>query len=248
MVPVRRLAFFGLALVLGGCSVRKPEQFTEDKPLYEYAMKLYDKKDYEEAIPFLESLRNRFPQSPYALDVELKVADARYEKGDYAEAEVDYQTFRSLHPTNPKIPYVVYRLGLCHYKQIPKTIDRDQIHTERALEIFREVVSRWPIAPEAKEAQPLIVKCRRSLVSRDLYVASFYLKQKQYEAALVRLRELENQTEFEDLHAEATYTLGFAYYKLKETDQARRVLNSVASDTKAGEYASKAADLLKKIP
>ncbi|HLG20918.1 MAG TPA: outer membrane protein assembly factor BamD [Bdellovibrionota bacterium] len=234
---------FGLIAV--GCSVPRPEQFKEDKPLYEHALKLFNEKEYEEAIPFFESLRNRFPQSPYAIHSEMKIADARFEKADYAEAEVEYQSFRSLHPTHSKITHVVFRIGLCHYKQAPKTVDRDQVHTERAIELFQELIAKWPAAPEAKEAEPLLAKCRRALVERDLYVANFYLRHKQYEAALVRLRDLQTKTEFPELNAEIRYKLGYAYYKLKDKDQARKILRDVADDPKSGEFAGKAMELLK---
>ena len=114
-----------LALMIGGCASKEPQDFAEDKTLYEHAMSLYEKRSYSDSIPFFESLYNRFPQSPYAIVSRLKVPDAYFERDDFLEAEVHYQSFRSLHPSHEQIPYVVFRIGMCHFKQIPGGPDRD---------------------------------------------------------------------------------------------------------------------------
>ncbi|MFH1017505.1 MAG: outer membrane protein assembly factor BamD [Pseudomonadota bacterium] len=242
----RSLAVVLAALFFGACAEVKPERFLQDKPLYEHAMKLFQNKDYTDSIPFFESLKNRFPQSPYATESELKIADAYFAKDDFAEAEASYESFRSLHPTHPQIPYVVSRIGMTHFKRIPSGIDRDPLHTERALAVFNELVTRWPDSPEAKQAAPLAKKCERALAQHEMYVANFYIKQKQFEAALVRLRPLSRNGEFPDLRAEAAYKLGYSYLKLKSKDDAIRTLEALAQDPAAGKYAREAQALLPK--
>jgi len=235
-----------LAPCLLSCAAKKPEQFSNDQTLYQYALKLFENHDYAEAITFFESLRNRFPQSPFLLDSELKIADAHFEKGEYAEAEVSYQTFRSLHPTNIKIPYVVLRLAICHFKRIPRGIDRDQTHTEKAIAIFEELTLRWPNSSESKEARPLLLKCRRALGEREMYVANFYLKNRQYNAAIQRLANLRENMDFHELKAEATYKLGYAHLKMDNVQQAKEILSELLNNPSAKEFHARARTLLKR--
>jgi outer membrane protein assembly factor BamD len=236
-----------IATVLSGCALTAPERFTSDKPLYEYANKLYSEHDYTEAITYYESLRNRFPQSPYALDAELNVADAYFEKESWAEAEVSYQSFRTLHPTHPKIPYVVFRMGMTHVKRIPRGSGRDQTHTEQAISILNDVITRWPESTERPEAEKWLVKCRKNLAERELYVANFYLKRKDYRAAVSRLQTLRSNPDYGDFRAEATYKLGYAYYKLSQPNEATEVLSPLAQDSANTPYREEAKRLLGKI-
>jgi outer membrane protein assembly factor BamD len=235
------------ALVLWGCQTKTPQDFKEDKALYEYALKLFQDEDYAETIPFLESLRNRFPSSPYAVESELLIADAQYGKGDYLEAEMSYQSFRTLHPTHEKSPHVVYRLGLCHFKRIPGKGDRDQTETEKALSVFTELVTRWPDSPEARQAETEIAKCNRLLASRELYVANFYLKRKEFDSALVRLKALKRDTEAGELRTEVLYKLGYAHHRLNDREEAVANLSEAARGSPKSKYQQKAARLLAKL-
>ena len=84
------------------------------------------------------------------------------------------------------------------------------------------------------------------LLGRDLYVANFYLKQKQYRAALLRLQSLYQTARFDDLQMEVAYKLGLVHHKLDQSEEARRILEEVANNPKAGKYQKRAKRLLSK--
>ncbi len=248
LAAMRKLWVLLLVAISGiHCSTKTPEQFQDDKLLYEHALSLFNDHEFSDSIPFFESLRNRFPQSPYALDSELKIADAYFEQREWATAEASYQTFRTLHPTHEKIPYIIYQIGLTQFNRIPSSIDRDQTYTEKAIDSFHELSLSYPNAPQVQEAQKKMAECKRMLAERELYVANFYLRQSDYQAALLRLETVRANPDFGDLRSEATYKLGFAYYKLKDLEQAKKVLSALAGDTSAGKYQAEAKDLLAKI-
>jgi len=244
---LRFLTATTLAFVLVACGAKEPTDFKEDKALYEYALRLFDKKNYAESIPFFESLRNRFPESPYVVDSELKAADAQFRKGDYLEAEVAYSSFRTLHPTHSAIVHVVKQIGLCHFEQIPGGPDRDQAETEKALRTFEELKTRWPESAEFREISPRMEKCKRLLDGRELYVANFYLKHKQYSAAIGRLKTLYGNSEFPDTRQEAAYKLGLAYSKMNEPDSALPYLKEASQGTASSSFGRRAATLLGKL-
>lgn len=137
---------------------------------------------YDSAIDAFEKIRDRYPYSKYATTAELKLADALFAKRSYDEAYDSYDEFERLHPKNPKIPYVIYRKGMCHFKQIG-TIDRDQSHTIKARDEFLRLISRFPDSDYVKLAQKRLRKCYIELAEHELYVGKFYFKTKKYKAA-----------------------------------------------------------------
>lgn len=242
------LIFSVSTLLTQACAPQKPENFKEERALFAYAEKLYADENYSDSIPYYESLRNRFATSPLAIESELRIADAYYEANKNDEAEVAYQSFRTLHPTHPKVTHVVYRLAMTHRKRAPKSVDRDQVQTELALGLFRELLAQWPQSEEAKLAAPEIEKLRKRLVEKELYVGNFYLRQKKYEAAIGRLAPVRDNSEFPVLQAEAAYKMGLAHYKLKQYSEAKALLKAVETFPEAGEFKEKAKELLGDIP
>jgi len=234
-----------VCLLILSCAEKKPEDFTEDKALFEYATRLYKDNSMTQAITFFESLKNRFPQSPFAQESELKIADAYFEKGDYIEAEVMYRNFRTLHPAHLKIPYAVYRMGLSQYKRKPKSIDRDQTEGQNALTTFRELLNGWPNSDEAKEAKTYVEKCERDLIEREIYVGNFYFQKKKYSAAATRFKNAAKSETFDDLKMKAKYRLGETYLELKDAENAKNVLAEVAAIK--NNYQSKAQQLLHQL-
>jgi len=170
---------------------------------------------YQSAIDAFEKIRDRYPYSKYAIVAELKLADAMFGKGSYDEAYDAYDEFERLHPTNPRIPYVIYQKGMCHFRQIG-TIDRDQSHTIKAKEEFERLIRRFPDDTYARLAQKRLRDCYIELAEHELYVGKFYYKIKKYEAAKGRfLYILRNYPDLGQYH-EALKYLSLCEQKLAE--------------------------------
>lgn len=193
---MRRRRFIGKHLVifiilvelLVGCAWwQKKEPEPTPQLLYDKAMKLYHKKKYERAIEAFKKFKEEFPLSEYTPLVELRSADAYFFDKNYAEAILHYEEFKKLHPLHPEIPYAIYQLGMCHYKQM-HSIDRDQTETEKAIEQFRYLIQNFPQGPQAAEAKRRMEFCQRQLAEHEFYVGHFYFRTKKYRAALERFR------------------------------------------------------------
>jgi len=131
------LAAFLFSVSSSGCALwKKKEPDPTPQGLYEKAMNYFNKKKYENAAEAFKKVKEEFPLSDYTLLAELRTADSYFFNKNYAEAIVLYEEFRKLHPMHPEVPYTIYQLGMCHYKQM-HTLDRDQTETEKAIEQFR---------------------------------------------------------------------------------------------------------------
>jgi outer membrane protein assembly factor BamD len=178
-------------LLLAGCAplewlLGKAEEKTPSE-LMAQAMEDLDRGYYKAASKAFQEIKDRYPYSKFAILAELKMADTLFMQSSYDEAYDAYKEFERLHPTHRAIPYVIYREGMCHYKQM-KSIDRDQSPTVKAEEDFGRLVNRFPKNVYAARARMKIRECYASLAQHELYVGRFYFRMKKYRAASIRFR------------------------------------------------------------
>lgn len=176
--------YFGDTFEGGEQSLEKPPvQLARD------GVEAMEKKDYKDAIDAFQKIKERYPYSEYAILAELKLADAYFYKGEYAEAAVAYEEFVRLHPNNEVVPYVLYQIGMCHFLSFRST-DRDLEETRQAMDAFQRLVQAFPQSEYARKAERQILECQKRLADRGFYIGRFYYRQKEYAAAKKRLEEV----------------------------------------------------------
>ncbi len=180
-------------LFLSGCALfgsGDSDQMTKsvDTLLAEGTAAFRDGK-YKKAVRAFSDLKDWYPFSKYAILAELKLADAHYELEEYDEALFAYETFEQMHPKNEAIPYVIYMSGLCWFDRI-KSVDRDSTPARKSLDLFTRLMEQYPESDYASKAEEKIEACRDNLAGHELYVADYYLKTKNYKAALKRYEYL----------------------------------------------------------
>jgi outer membrane protein assembly factor BamD len=137
------LIFFAVTLLIwtNGCALfQKKEPERTPQGAYEEGLRLLERKKYERSAEAFRKFKEDFPLSTYTPLAELRLADSLYFDKNYAEAIVQYEDFKKLHPIHPEIPYAIYQVGMCHSKQM-LSIDRDQTVTEKALEQAAEAAA-----------------------------------------------------------------------------------------------------------
>ncbi len=160
---------------------------------------------YDEATEIFEKLKDRYPYSEFAVEAELKMAEAFYRNEKYDEAFEAYDEFERLHPKNKNVPYVIYHKGMCHFSQV-STIDRAQAHTLLAKNEFERLVKRFPRSEYANKGRRKTRECYIKLSEYELYVGHYYYKRRKYRAALDRYRYIiENYPDFGQYHEALEY-------------------------------------------
>jgi outer membrane protein assembly factor BamD len=180
-------AFAVFLLLFSGCALFKHTDMARSTPegLYQRGLDDYQEGRYKKAVESFQRVKDEHPLSEVSLLAELGIGDSYFSNEQYAEAELAYADFLSLHPANENLPYVIYQLGMCHYKQIG-SIDRDQTETVRAKKEFERLVARFPSSKFSFMAEKMIQECRRMLGEKEFYIAHVYYKLKRYGAALRR--------------------------------------------------------------
>ncbi len=173
------------SVLLSGCASEEKNLSTAEGA-FNYAKEFEDAERYEIALTKYADVKNKFPYSHLATEAELAIADVHYKRESFAEAQVSYQNFRDLHPKHPKIDYVVYKIAMSYYSQLPETFDRDLSLGSDAIYHFDEVIKSYPKSTFASECKEKRDETFQKMTEKELYIADFYLKQKKYTAALRR--------------------------------------------------------------
>ena len=184
--------------------------------------------DHAKAISYFQEVIDNFPYSDLATEAELRIADTYFAQEKYEESKSYYQDFVELHPSHDRVPYAIYRNGLCSFERI-RDADRDQGPTREAVVQFQALLQNYPNSEHADDAQRRLDQALGVLASRDLQVGDYYFEQAQYHAAIRRYqRALDSHPE----HAGNDRTIarmGLALARLKRSSEAAAVLGQVQS-------------------
>jgi outer membrane protein assembly factor BamD len=197
-LPLAALLLLCLAVTsLTGCAKLKqwtgfggegPEMESAED-LAQDGLKEFNHGRYHAALEEFEKLKEQYPFSRYSLLADLKIADSNYYLDRYEEARALYEEFEKNHPTNEAIPYVLFQIGMTHFKRIG-TIDRDPAGAAEAIQAFSRLLRTFPQSPYTEEATANINVARNFLAAHELYVAKFYLRTGKHEQAASRLEYL----------------------------------------------------------
>lgn len=205
-----------LLFLLSGCGAidyffLSPPQDTA-RELAEAGTQAMEDQKYKQAAKAFETLKDRYPFSPFATTAELGLADAYFLDEKYSAAVTAYKEFEAIHPGHEAIPYVLFRIGMASYEQFT-SIDRPQDNIREAIQYFRRVSDSFPDSEYATLADDYIKKCRRLIAEHEIYVADFYWRTENYGAAWKRYQYIIDN--FPDLPDILDYAIGrsqVAYY------------------------------------
>lgn len=189
--------------------------------LYQKGYEAYQSGWYKRAVEYFQKVRDQYPLSKLALLAELGIADSQFSDAEYGEAELAYNDFINLHPTNENVPYAVYQLGMCHYKQM-YSIDRDQTETNKAIKEFERLITRFPDSKFSLMAEKILRECKKNLAENEFYVGKFYFKKKQYKSALKRFETVAKNYANLGLDYKLSYFIGETKKKLAQEEASKK--------------------------
>ena len=214
---------------------KEPRVRQTPEGLYQRGFEYYKKGDYKKAIETFSRVRDEYPLNPVALMAELGIADSYFENEQYIDAEVAYNSFVELHPTNPNVPYAMFQLGMCHYHQM-QTIDRDQTETVKARKEFERLMARFPQSKFAIIGEKNLREVKQRLAEHEFYVGEFYYRTKKYEAALKRFEGIQRDYANLGLDYKTSRFIEETKQRMKEEqDRKAKGVQKASEDRKAKE-------------
>lgn len=243
MPDPRKIAFLLLLSLLPACASIPID--TQPAAVYKEGEGLYESKRYDDAIAQYKKVRDAYASTELSSSAELRIADAYYESERYIEAASEYAQFRKLHPTHPKAPYALFRIGLSNFNQITGT-DRDQTPQKNSVIYFEDFLNKYPKSEYTKDVTEKLEAVRKQQLQYEQYVASFYYRTEKYDAAAKRLEAALATFPKNPLHDETLYLLGACRLKSGEQDKAREAFNRLSTDFPDSRYIIEAGKLLEK--
>jgi outer membrane protein assembly factor BamD len=241
----------GLALALGtmGCENQPAKNalgYTEDaKRAYDSAMGEFNAHNWLDAQAQMREIKRKYSYSKYARLAELRIADADMAQDKFSDAIREFKEFIRAHRSDEEnIQYARSKIAECRFAEIPESIlmpaseERDQAAVVDAYKELREYVGDYPGGKDTAHIRDLLASVTARLVRHELYVARFYLKKGNYDAAVARVQyALKNYgatltggaavSEASNLQAEALVLLGQIYLQMHKWGDARTAFQLV---------------------
>ena len=248
---VASLGAVGCTSNLGGGP--KSLTYTDDaKRAYDEALSSFRDKDYESARPLFEEVKKLFPQSRYARLAELRLADIEFAEGKYSDAISSYRGYVATYRTDREVEYARYRLAKALYFDIDDTVllppaeERDQATTADAYRELRSFLRAYPRSRYKKDVDFMLEVVTGRLVRHELYVARYYRKKDNYEAAVSRLDYALRTYKGSGLDAEALILKGETLMMMNHRKEAALAFQAVIDDW-GGPFVQRARDYLKEL-
>jgi outer membrane protein assembly factor BamD len=224
--PLLVAVLFAIASLSWGCALFREKKELNAEQNYNLGLEQFQDEDYSDAIPYFQKILENYPFSIYAIQAELKIAESYFYDEKYVEALVHLQGFEELHPTNDQIPYVIWMKASSYYEQF-SSIDRDVSALENARRELEELQQRFPASPYTEKAAPLLAKVLHGLARHDFYVARFYYRDAEFQAALFRLYGILDAYQGQDVTDRTIYYIGKCHYFLQDQEEALKAFQTL---------------------
>ena len=251
-----------IALVIAACkhggnSQRRPVRPQVDpemlkltkEQVFDRGEDQFAKKKYAKARTYYSYIYENFPNDPLGRRALLRVADTYYAQGDavnLVEAQYKYRDFINRYPGSDRADYAMLQIAMVSYKQMEKP-DRDQQKTREAVDKFNDMIRAYPKSALRPEADKYLQDSLDRLAKHEQIVAQFYMKRRDFNAAIQRLNYLvDTYPNYRDRDS-VFYDLGTALFGMGRKAEARLYFERVIAEFPKSEYAQKAKKQLDSI-
>ena len=152
--------------------------------LFQHASNLKEKSYYQESLTYFRKLKSRFLYSRLAKEADLAMADIYFAKEEWKKATKAYWNFSELYPQHPQADFVLFRLALSYFHQLPTTKDRDLSLSQKTIFYLDRHLTLFPKSPYRSETQKYKEAVLNLLAQKQWMIARFHLKQGKPHSAL----------------------------------------------------------------
>lgn len=180
------LSFFVLAaaLIYWGCSASIDTSQLPPSQRFEYAVKLYNNKDYQDALKEFQAIVLQYPGNAIVDSSQYYLGMTRYERGEYILGAYEFSRLIKNMPSSKMVPISQYMLAECYYMLSPD-YQLDQKYTKKAVSEFQAFIDFFPTDPKVTDAEKKIAALNNKLAHKVYHTAYIYNKMDYYKAALI---------------------------------------------------------------
>ena len=154
-----------------------------------------------------------FPQSSWAPKAALMAAYVYYSQDYYFDAESELKRFIKTYPKDKDISYAHFLLAMCYYEKIVDE-KKDLGPLLRAQEKFNFIIKNFPNTDYALDSEYKLDLIQDYLASKEMYIASHYMKKKKWIASINRYKTVVEKYEKTIYVEEALHRLVELYFSI----------------------------------
>ena len=239
-VSFKNFVLLAIVFSVSACGSKDEDRYVarDVEVIYTLAHDSLKRGRYTLAAVAFDEVERQHPYSTWARRAQLMAAYSHYKSSNYDDAVLAAQRFLQLHPGNSSAPYAYYLIALCHYEQI-SDVGRDQEKTTEAQDALLQVIRRYPDSEYARDASLKYSLTQDHLAGKDMEVGRFYMRRKEYLAAVGRFRSVIENYQTTSHAPEALHRLVESYLSLgivSEATAAAAVLQHNYGGTKWYRY------------
>ena len=114
---------------------------------------------------------------------------AHYKANEYEEAILTLSKFIELNPTHESIPYAMYLKAYSYFERMPD-VNLDQRLSNRAVEVFSELINKYPKSKYAKKSLTHLQTLNNHLAASEVKIAKFYQSQGYFLSSIKRYKNV----------------------------------------------------------
>jgi len=234
----------GLVVFSCGTTKVKPKMTPEEQ--FEYAKKLFEKKDYLKAKEQFTILVLNYPGHSIADKAQFYLAETHFKLKEYVLAAAEYEKLIRSYSQSEYVDDAQYKIGMCYFKLSPNYA-LDQEYTHKAIAEFQRFLEDYPNSDLVPEVEKQLAKCREKLAKKEYKNGELYYKMAAYKAAIIYFDSvLENY--YDTKYApKALFKKAESLFKLKQYSESQNVFGAMIQKYPQSTLAKRAKIYLQKI-
>lgn len=211
------LVLFGISLLfLTGCShYNKMLKSTNMDAKLEYAIQLYEKKQYYKALPLFEEMVTMFRGTKKAEKTYYYYAYTNYKLEDYETAAYNFETFAKTFPGSEFAEECAFMHAYCYYQDSP-LYSLDQTSTVKAMTELQLFADRYPHSAKLEQCNTLIDQLLLKLETKAFENAKLYFHMDDFKASVTSFKNLLHDYPSGIFREESSFMIIKAWYQLAE--------------------------------
>lgn len=194
---------------------RRIEKNPDWRVKYEAALAYYEKKDYYKASVLIEQILPIIRGLPEAEKAQFSLANCQYQQRFYLLASEQFKTFYETYGRSALAEEARYMYAYSLFRSSPGS-NLDQTGSKEAMASMQEFLNRYPNSKFRDKALDVINTTQERLDQKGFDNAKQYYRMRQYKAAVVALKNFQNNFPDSKHLEEANYLIIVSNYRLAE--------------------------------
>ena len=186
-----------------------------------------------------------FPQSSWAPKAALMAAYVYYAQDYYFDAEAELKRFITTYRKHPDLNYAHFLLAMCYYEKIVDE-KKDLGPLLLAQEKFNFIIQNYPESDYALDASYKLDLIQDYLASKEMYVASHYMKKKKWIASINRYKTVVEQYEKTIYVEEALHRLVELYFTIGLENESQKYASLLGYNYQSSKWYEKSYKIFNK--